>query len=82
MAMIEVINWWIDFIVRYLSNEELFPSRKEAHKFQLKLRRYFLSNKILYQKSYLSPWLKFIMLKEENYILREIHEEIVEIILA
>ncbi|XP_071933203.1 uncharacterized protein [Coffea arabica] len=48
---IQVVNIWMDPIVKYLSSEV----REETRKILLKSQRYVLTNGVLYRKSYLSP---------------------------
>ncbi|XP_071906201.1 uncharacterized protein [Coffea arabica] len=75
-AVIQVVSFWMDPIVRYLAQGELPPSRVEACKILLKSQKYALTQGVLYRKSYLQPWLKCVTLEEGSYVLRELHEGI------
>ncbi|XP_071912377.1 uncharacterized protein [Coffea arabica] len=77
-TVIQVMNSWMDPIVRYLTTGELPSSKIEARKILLKSQRCVLPDGVLYRKSYLRPWLKCVTPEEGGYILRGLHEGICE----
>ncbi|GJW88903.1 reverse transcriptase domain-containing protein [Tanacetum coccineum] len=65
---------WMTPIFRYLSDETLPAKGKKARAVKRKSWLYFIINGILYQKSFLGPWLRCVGPLQANYVLREIHE--------
>nr|GEZ38914.1 reverse transcriptase domain-containing protein [Tanacetum cinerariifolium] len=47
---------------------------KEARKIRLKARQYELMERVLYKRSFLTPWLRCVGPLQANYVMREIHE--------
>ncbi|GKD74999.1 reverse transcriptase domain-containing protein [Tanacetum coccineum] len=65
---------WITLIYEYLMEETLPAEKKKARVVKRKSRQYAAINGILYNKSFLGPWLRCVGPLQENYVLREIHE--------
>ncbi|GJV38543.1 reverse transcriptase domain-containing protein [Tanacetum coccineum] len=65
---------WMTPIYKYLAKETLPADMKKARAIKRKLWRFTVINRILYKKSFLSPWLRCVGPLQANYILREIHE--------
>ncbi|GKC86468.1 reverse transcriptase domain-containing protein, partial [Tanacetum coccineum] len=61
-------------IHEYLVEEILPEEKKKARVVRRMARRYAVTNRILYKKSFLGPWLRCVGPLQANYVLREIHE--------
>nr|GEY38079.1 reverse transcriptase domain-containing protein [Tanacetum cinerariifolium] len=61
-------------IHEYLVEEILPEEKKNARAVRRKARRYVVTNRVLYKKSFLRPWLRCVGPLQANYVLREIHE--------
>ncbi|GJW68624.1 reverse transcriptase domain-containing protein [Tanacetum coccineum] len=46
----------------------------KARAIRRKARRYVVTNRVLYKRSFLGPWLRCVRPLQANYVLREIHE--------
>ncbi|GKB21293.1 reverse transcriptase domain-containing protein [Tanacetum coccineum] len=65
---------WMTQIYEYLT-EEVLPAKKEkARAVRRKSRRYVVINGVLYKKSYLALWLRYVGPLQADYVLRKIHE--------
>ncbi|GJY54770.1 reverse transcriptase domain-containing protein, partial [Tanacetum coccineum] len=64
---------WLTPIYEYLTEEILLEEKRKARA-RCKAGRYAVTNRILYKKSFLGPWLRCVGLLQANYVLREIHE--------
>nr|GFC29095.1 reverse transcriptase domain-containing protein [Tanacetum cinerariifolium] len=65
---------WMTELVNYL-NEGILPGdENEARKLRLKASQYELMEKILYKRSFLTPWLICVGPLQAEYIMKEIHE--------
>nr|GEV57150.1 reverse transcriptase domain-containing protein [Tanacetum cinerariifolium] len=65
---------WMTPIVEYLKEGTLPSDRKEARKLRIKARQYELVERILYRRSFLTPWLRYVGPLQAEYVIREIHE--------
>ncbi|GJV48072.1 reverse transcriptase domain-containing protein [Tanacetum coccineum] len=65
---------WMPPIYNYLTEETLLAEKEKARVVRLKAGRYVVINGVLYNKSYLGPWLRCVGPLQANYILREVHE--------
>ncbi|GKB49677.1 reverse transcriptase domain-containing protein [Tanacetum coccineum] len=61
-------------IHEYLAEGILPEGKKEARAIRQKASRYVVTNRVLYKKSFLGPWLRCVGPLQTNYVLREIHE--------
>ncbi|GKF17320.1 reverse transcriptase domain-containing protein [Tanacetum coccineum] len=61
-------------IYEYLTEEILPGEKRKSKAIHHKAGRYVVTNRILYKKSFLKPWLRCVGPLQANYILREIHE--------
>nr|GEW83423.1 reverse transcriptase domain-containing protein [Tanacetum cinerariifolium] len=73
-VMEEEGNTWMTPIYEYLMEEILHAEKKKARAVQLKSRQYFVIIEVLYKKSFLEQWLRYVRPLLANYVLREIHE--------
>ncbi|GJW81223.1 reverse transcriptase domain-containing protein [Tanacetum coccineum] len=65
---------WMTPIIEYLKDGTLPSDRKEASKLRIKARQYELLEGILYKRSFLKPWLRYVGPLQANYVIYEIHE--------
>nr|GEX95408.1 reverse transcriptase domain-containing protein [Tanacetum cinerariifolium] len=65
---------WMMELVNYLRECTLPEDEKEARKIHLKARQYELMEGILYKRSFLTPWLRFVGPLQAEYVMKEIHE--------
>ncbi|GJQ95634.1 reverse transcriptase domain-containing protein [Tanacetum coccineum] len=65
---------WMTPIYEYLTEEILPEEKRKARAIRCKAGRYAVTNGILYQRSFLGPWLRCVGPLQANYVLREIHE--------
>ena len=63
-------------IVRYLKDGQLPEDKSKARLLRLKATRYMLYDVQLYRRGFSTPLLKCVNLEEGNYILQEIHKEV------
>ncbi|GJW00451.1 reverse transcriptase domain-containing protein [Tanacetum coccineum] len=61
-------------ITEYLKDGTLPGERKEASKLRIKARQYELLEGVLYKRSFLKPWLRYVGPLQAKYVIREIHE--------
>nr|GEU32900.1 reverse transcriptase domain-containing protein [Tanacetum cinerariifolium] len=73
-VMEEEGHTWMTPIYEYLVEESLPKEKKKARDVRRKARRYAVTNGVLYKKSFLLPWLHYVILLQANYVLREIHK--------
>ncbi|GJV94979.1 reverse transcriptase domain-containing protein [Tanacetum coccineum] len=65
---------WMTPIYEYLTEEILPEEKKKARSIHRKAGRYAMTNRVLYKRSFLGPWLRCVGPLQANYVLREIHE--------
>nr|GEW35090.1 reverse transcriptase domain-containing protein [Tanacetum cinerariifolium] len=65
---------WMIELVDYLKKGILPGGEKEARKLHLKARQYELMEGVLYKRSFLTPWLRYVGPLQAEYVIREIHE--------
>nr|GEU65989.1 reverse transcriptase domain-containing protein [Tanacetum cinerariifolium] len=65
---------WMTPIIKYLRDETLPDNRNEASKVRIKARQYELLEGILYRRSFLKPWLRYVRPLQADYVIRKIHE--------
>nr|GEX58196.1 reverse transcriptase domain-containing protein [Tanacetum cinerariifolium] len=65
---------WMTQLVDYLKGGVLPGDKKEARKLCLKARQYELNEGVLYRRSFLTPWLRYVGPLQADYVIREIHE--------
>nr|GFB50499.1 reverse transcriptase domain-containing protein [Tanacetum cinerariifolium] len=65
---------WMTPIMEYLKDETLPGDRKEASKLCIKARQYELLEGVLYRRSFLNPWLRYVGPLQADYVIRKIHE--------
>ena len=72
---------WTEDIIRYLWTSTLPEEPKQAHKIRVQAARFTLIGGYLYKRSFTGPYLRCLNHSEALYILAELHEGVLEIIL-
>ena len=62
--------------MNYLKDGKLPEDRVEARKIRIKSARYTLLEDVLYKRGFIAPYLRCLIEKEADYVMREIHEGI------
>ncbi|XP_076917794.1 uncharacterized protein LOC143577983 [Bidens hawaiensis] len=70
------VESWMIPIKAYLSSGTLPKEKAEARKIKHKALNYQLNDGVLYRRAFLGPLLRYVDAKDENYLIREIHEGI------
>nr|GEZ94675.1 reverse transcriptase domain-containing protein [Tanacetum cinerariifolium] len=65
---------WMTKLVNYLKEGILPGDEKEARKLRLKARQYELMERVLYKRSFLTPWLRCVGPLQVEYVIKKIHE--------
>nr|GEW25311.1 reverse transcriptase domain-containing protein [Tanacetum cinerariifolium] len=65
---------WMTELVDYLKEGILPRYEKEAQKLRLKARQYELIEGVLYKRSFLTPWLRYVGPFQAEYVMRKIHK--------
>nr|GEU66979.1 reverse transcriptase domain-containing protein [Tanacetum cinerariifolium] len=65
---------WMTLIMEYLKESTLPSDRKEARKLRIKARQYELLEGVVYNRSFLTSWLRCIRPLQSEYVIREIHD--------
>ncbi|GKE56081.1 reverse transcriptase domain-containing protein [Tanacetum coccineum] len=65
---------WMTLLLEYLTSGTLPAETKKARSIKIKSRQYAMIGGVLYQKSFLEPWLWCVGPLQAEYIVREIHE--------
>ncbi|GJU08129.1 reverse transcriptase domain-containing protein [Tanacetum coccineum] len=66
---------WMTPLIEYLAEGTLPADTKKARAVKIKARQYTMINDILYRKSFLKPWLRYVSPTQAEYVVKEIHEE-------
>ena len=69
-----MVDNWMAPIIQYLRDSILLEDKSKVRLLRLKATQYILYDGKLYRRGFPTPLLKCVDLKEENYILWEIHE--------
>nr|GEV17510.1 reverse transcriptase domain-containing protein [Tanacetum cinerariifolium] len=65
---------WMTQLLDYLKEGVLPGDKKEERKLPLKARQYELIEGVLYRRSFLTPWLRYVGPLQADYVMRKIHE--------
>nr|GEY94251.1 reverse transcriptase domain-containing protein [Tanacetum cinerariifolium] len=68
-------NTRMTLIYEYLTKGSHPAEANKAKAVHRKSQRFTMINGVVYKKSFLGPWLWYVGLLQENYVLRDIHEE-------
>nr|GEV54232.1 reverse transcriptase domain-containing protein [Tanacetum cinerariifolium] len=66
---------WMTQLVDYLKGGVLLEDKKEGRKLRLKARQFKLMEGVLYRRSFLTPWLRYVGPLQAEYVMKEIHKE-------
>nr|GEX95500.1 hypothetical protein [Tanacetum cinerariifolium] len=72
-VVVEEGRTWMTPIYEYPTEEILPEEKRKARAIHRKEGRYAVTNKVLYKRSFLGPWLRCVRPLHANYVLREIH---------
>ncbi|GJW36473.1 reverse transcriptase domain-containing protein [Tanacetum coccineum] len=72
-AVVEEENSWMTPIIEYLVSGILPKYKKLARKVRVKAPNYKIIDGILYKRSFLTPWLRYVGPKQAKKVIREIH---------
>lgn len=67
----------MDPIVAYLKEEKLPEDKLEARKIRLRLAQYNINRETLYKRGFLMPYLRYVLQKKVEYVLKEVHKSMV-----
>nr|GEU36850.1 reverse transcriptase domain-containing protein [Tanacetum cinerariifolium] len=65
---------WMNPIYEYLAEGTLLDEKKKERVVRRKAGRYVVTNGVIYNRSFLGPWLHCVGPLQANYVIREIHE--------
>ncbi|GJU99083.1 reverse transcriptase domain-containing protein [Tanacetum coccineum] len=65
---------WMTPIYEYATEDILPEEKRKARAIHRKACRYAMTNRIMYKRSFLGPWLRCVGPLHAKYVLREIHE--------
>ncbi|GKE82118.1 reverse transcriptase domain-containing protein [Tanacetum coccineum] len=65
---------WMTPIIEYVKDRTLLGDRKKASKLRIKARQYELVEGVLYRRSFLKSWLRYVRPLQADYVIREIPE--------
>ncbi|GKC96601.1 reverse transcriptase domain-containing protein, partial [Tanacetum coccineum] len=75
LAVVEEEGYcWMTPLIEYLMKGTLPADTKKARAVRIKARQYAMINDVLYRKSFLEPWLRYVGLTQAEYVVKEIHE--------
>ncbi|GKB95403.1 reverse transcriptase domain-containing protein [Tanacetum coccineum] len=66
--------YWMTPLIEYLAKGTLPAETKKAWTIKIKARQYTMINGVLYRKSFLEPWLRYVNPIQTEYVVKEIHE--------
>ncbi|XP_075650242.1 uncharacterized protein LOC142620825 [Castanea sativa] len=69
-------NNWTTPLISYLKDGTLPDEKDAARKLKVQLARFVLIKDILYKRGFSRPYLRCLGPKEEDYVMREVHEGI------
>ena len=75
VSAIEEEETWMTPIVWYLKDNILLENRNESRKIKKQAARYFLSQEVIYRRSFTGPYLRCVTPRKAARILVELHEE-------
>ena len=73
---------WMTPIVQYLKEGWLPEDKAETRKMQIRVTCFVIIDDVLYKRGYSLPYIRCASSEETDYMLREIHEGICEIMLG
>nr|GEW25833.1 reverse transcriptase domain-containing protein [Tanacetum cinerariifolium] len=65
---------WMTPIMEYLKEGTLPSDRNEERMLRIKARQYELLEGVLYRRSFLTPWLRYVGPLQTEYVIKEIHK--------
>ncbi|XP_075633727.1 uncharacterized protein LOC142606227 [Castanea sativa] len=74
-------HYWMTLIAAYLRDDKLPEDKEAVRKLKAKAARFILIKNILYKRGFSRPYLRCLASEESDYIMREVHERIMETML-
>ncbi|XP_050259010.1 uncharacterized protein LOC126704009 [Quercus robur] len=69
-------NYWTTPIASYLRDGVLLDDKEAARKLKVQAARFILIKDILYRRDFSRPYLRCLVPKEADYVMREVQEEV------
>ncbi|GJW41061.1 reverse transcriptase domain-containing protein [Tanacetum coccineum] len=66
-------TWFIPF-KEYLEHATLLDGKGKVRRLKARANQYVVLEWVIYQRSFLGPWLRCVGLEQDEYVIREIHE--------
>ena len=63
-------------IVSYLRNGTLLEDRNTSRRLKVRCSRFVIMGDVLYKRGFSHPYLRYLILEEVDYVMREVHEGI------
>ena len=76
MQEIGTENNWIAPLISYLNNGMLLDGKDAARKLKVQASRFVIIKDVLYKRGFSRPYLRCLVPKEIEYVMREVHEGI------
>ena len=67
-------NNWMTLLICYLKDDVLLDGKEAARKLKVQVTRFVLTKDILYKRGFSRTYLRCLITKEVDYVMREIHE--------
>ena len=67
-------NYWTTPITSYLKDSVLPDNKEVARKLKVQATHFILIQEVLYKKGFSWPYLRCLLLKEADYVMREVHK--------
>ena len=61
-------------IISYLKDSVLLDGKGAARKLKVQATHFVLIKNVLYKRGFFQPYLRCLILKKANYVMREVHE--------
>ena len=70
--------YWMTPIASYLRDGVLPDDKEAARKLKVQATRFILIKDVLYKRGFSQPYLRCLIPKEADYVMREVHKEVCE----
>ena len=78
MQEIDSEYYWMTPIASYLRDDVLPNDKEAARKLKVQATRFILIKDVLYKRGFSQPYLRCLIPKEADYVMREVHKEVCE----
>ena len=66
--------YWMTPITSYLKDSVLPDKKEAARRLKVQAARFVLIKDVLYKRSFSRPYLRYLILEEADYFMREVHK--------